>query len=562
MAIFVIKDDKTGQELEIEAPDDATEEEVLNYAHNAVDAQAANPQSLSEEAGEIADEAGGGAGQALNELKLGLQQHLTRLTGDKDEVRELNDRIKSSRKDYDDITSTAGKIGYWGTKVGLPVLAALLTRKPGLIASIGLGAASGAVEPTLPEDETLGVPSSIANPVLGGALGLLGKIGGDKLEKIFSGRAAKKASELATERSKNLVRDHVAQEAIDKGYRLPPGALDPDSKLAAVQEMIAGKKLTKTLQSKNQRITDMLARRALGLGEKEPLAPETLSRLREAAQVDYDVVRDVPSINWDEEFIGQIQKQLKRPQTATKLKSDKEIAQRAQSIIDKNAWTGEEFVEEVRRLRELERSHTEAARRAAGDKPRIEHEEIARAAGGFRSALEKLAERNLKLQGADPDVIRRFSNARKRIAISHDVEHSLTGDGHVDARKIAQLFEKRGGRLDAELGKIGRTARQFGNVLAPHERSVMDFFPSRLELGGMGASWLLAHPGVAAISAAPSAMRLALGSKLGQKMLVRPPSYKPGLSYTLPEALQLDRTLIGPSAVLGTEGLEDEAIAP
>lgn len=339
-------------------------------------------------------------------------------------------------------------------------------------AAAAVGSALGATQPVGAEDPT---GQRALNTAAGGALSAVGQKVANKAGEWLSGKVAKAASENA----KNAPIRETVKEAVDAGYVIPPGNVNP-SFMNRQLESAGGKIATQQMAaSKNQTVTDALARKAAGLADDTPITPETLKAAREAIKQPY---KDIAGLG--------LQPKL-----------DALDAARAEANA---AW------------REYGRQGTRAA---LNDFKQF---------SGQAKSIEKEIETSLFKSGK-PDLMKQFRDARVALAKNHDVETALIeGGGQVDARAIARLFQ-RGDKMTGELKTIGSFANNFPKITQP-DKTVGTPDAHNLKwlisgaLGGGGA--LSDDPRYAALGLLPlvsgPAARSVMFSRMAQQGLLAP----------------------------------------
>lgn len=334
-----------------------------------------------------------GAGTALSNLWEGAKQFVGK--GDQQRI-EANKIIESEAP----IGSIAGNIAL----TAAPFAAAGNSLK----AAGAVGAGYGALQPVQGEQSLENVAKGKAiNSAIGGGLGVAGQAVANKAGDWI----ANKAADLALQKSQRAPIDATIKEALDAGYVIPPGQVNP-SFVNRQLESMAGKIATQQMaSSKNQTVTDMLARRAAGLADDAPITPQTLKAARDVIKKPYEDIA----------------------QLGLQPKLDALDAARAEANA---AW------------REYSRQGTRAA---LNDFKQFSND---------AKAIEKSIETDL-FKANKPDLMQQFRDARVALAKNHDVESALIeGGGTIDAKAIAKMFQ-RGDKMTGELKTIGSFANNF-----------------------------------------------------------------------------------------------------
>lgn len=288
----------------------------------------------------------------------------------------------------------------------------------------------------------------------------------------------------------NAVRDATLRAAQGEGYVIPPGNVRPTAVNRAL-ETIAGKtELQQIASAKNQRVTDSLARRAVGLDETAELTPETMKAVRSAAfERGYKPIENVGKVPVDNDYLNSMAA-IEARYTGAAGSFPQAVPDTVRKIINQNLVPQFEAKDAIKRIQSLRDEATAAFRRGDND--------IARANRAVAEALEDQIERHISQSGGKSaqQMLADFRDARKRMAISHTVENAIrVGTGSVDAKKLAAQLSK-GRPLTGEL----RTAAQFASAF-PNVNAAVP--------GTMGT------PGVTNPMFLPGGAGLAIGSLLG-----------------------------------------------
>jgi hypothetical protein len=228
---------------------------------------------------------------------------------------------------------------------------------------------------------------------------------------------AARAPSLARQEAENAVRDKTLADAKAEGYVVPPSASGQAGVSGFVSrrlESIGGKAAVGQEASvRNQRITNAIARRELGLTKTAPLSEQTLEAHRERLARPY---REVAAM--DQEAAAALEK----------LKKVRFDANNEFKFYDRSANP-----EALAKARELS---TEAVR------------------------LERYLEDIAKNAGK-PEVVAELRQARTQIAKTYDVERALNlGSGDVAAKDLGRAMDA-GKPLSGGLATAGRFAQGF-----------------------------------------------------------------------------------------------------
>lgn len=284
----------------------------------------------------------------------------------------------------------------------------------GLQAAGMVGAGFGALQP-VSGDQSLGnvVQSKLLNAAVGGATGAAGQAVANKV----SSAVADKLAALAALKTQRAPIDSTIKEAVDAGYVIPPGNVNPTFK-NRILESVGGKIATQQMAAeRNQATTDRLARSAAGLMPDEPITPNTL---------------------------GAVRKQL------------------GSAYSDVGNVVGQDTVETLKTLR----ADANDLWKMQARNPHPETLALARQKTAEAENLEQTIEQVLTSLGKKEEM-QAFRDARRKIAINHAVENALVeGGGTIDARTIARATQ-RGDVQSGELATIGNFANNFPKITQP-----------------------------------------------------------------------------------------------
>jgi ribosomal protein L29 len=270
------------------------------------------------------------------------------------------------------------------------------------------GSMLGAAEPTMGDE------SRVSNMAMGGLTGLAVPAG----VKI-AGALRKDPAELAREALVNATKDTSTEEALKAGYTIPRSMYNA-SFLTDRLESLAGKAATKQQAgAENQKLTNDLARKYLGLPEDAPLSPDVLEQLRTTAAAPYREAAALPA--------GQV---------GTTSAKSLGTGGTTQSPIVK---TGEQLVNELKVAREDARAAWRASKMS--EKPaqaRQQAEQLDSQVATLENQLETLA--NLHQQ---PDLVQRLNQARQNIAKVHTIDKAMNdATGEINAQELLKLQNK------------------------------------------------------------------------------------------------------------------------
>jgi len=401
-----------------------------------------------------------GAGTALSDIYQGAKQMIG--LGDQQAI-ELNKVI-----------SQEAPVGAFAGNAALTALPFGMVGNS-VKGAAAVGAGYGALQPVSGE-QTAG--NILKGKVINTGLGAASAAGGQVLANKASGYVSKKLSDLAAKRSRNAPIDATIKEALDAGFAIPPGQVNP-SFVNRRLESAGGKIATQQMfSSKNQQVMDDLARSAASLAPDSPITPETLKAARDVIKKPY---QDIAALG------------LSGPLDALDVARNEANA----------AW------------REYGRQGTRAALN--------DYKAFKAEAKNIESAIERALIKSNK-----PQLMRAFRDARIALAKNHDIETALIeGGGSVDARAIGRMFQ-RGDKMTDELKIMGSFANNFPKIVQPDKMvgtpaaSNLTHVLSVLAGGGgfAGGGIPGALAGAAAVEGAPAVARSIMLSKPMQQRLI------------------------------------------
>jgi hypothetical protein len=421
-----------------------------------------------------------GAGTTLSNLWEGIKQ----FAGKEDQQ-----RIQANR-----IIREEAPVGAFAGDFAVTTLPFRMVSAP--LAAGAVGAGWGVLQPVENATNWKDVAKGKGiNTAIGGAAGA----GGQWVANKATGWVADTATKLSRLKSTRAPLDATIKESIDAGYVIPPGQVNP-SFLNRQLESIGGKTAIQQMaSSRNQAVTDALARKAAGLADDMPITQESLKAARDVIKQPYQEIARL----------------------GLQPKLDALDAARAEANL---AW------------REYSSQNTRSAindfKKFSADAKTIENE--------IEAALFKANK---------PDLMRQFKDARVALAKNHDVESALIeGGGSVDARAIGKMFQ-RGDKMTGELRTIGAFANNFRKNVQPEATmGTPDAHNLKWILSGaLGAGGGMSDdPRYAALGLVPivgsTAARNALFSKAMQSAIANP-------SYAVPLSVRMSGGLLGYSPI-------------
>lgn len=254
----------------------------------------------------------------------------------------------------------------------------------------------------------------------------------------------------------DLVRQQTLADGRRVGYVVPPATTNP-SGANTFLESFGGKIATaQDAAIKNQEITNMLAKRAIGISDDTPLTLESLKAIRREAGENYETLRNAGMVMIDDASSKSLDA-LSSKFTGNNIKDaiggGNDIA-KIVAAIKSNPLNGDTAVDAMALLRDK----ADVAYRG-GEK------ELGKAYKQISKIIEDLMEK--KLSG---EALSRFKGARELIAKTYSVESAFNqATGNVVSNKLASQLGK-GKPLSGDL----KLAARFGQAFPKASREMVD----------------------------------------------------------------------------------------
>lgn len=355
-----------------------------------------------------------------------------------------------------------------------------------------LGGAAGETVTQQTGNELLGLATTLATP----------------------GLATKAAQSRQASLQAQAPKLNALAEARAAGYKVVPSDIEPTMGRRLVEGISSREALESSLAAKNQKVTDRLARQALGLTKSDPLDENTLKKLRtEAYETGYKPIEQAGRINADVDYLLELN-DVGRKYGSVTPSFPKAAKDEVEKIIKAHRVNGFEGRDALKRISDLRADATAAFKRDEND--------LGSAMRGVADALENQLERHLDVNNAG--AVDRFRQARIQMAKTHAVEAAMKrGEGSVDATKLANLFQRKAPLTD-ELATIAKSANAFGNAFrqpGKAKAAAGSGTPVSSVLGGLFGASAGNLPGAIAGALAPGLVRggarAYLGTPLGQR---------------------------------------------
>lgn len=363
------------------------------------------------------------------------------------------------------------------------------------------------------------------------------------LKKPIASRLASQEAAAAAEKAANAPRDANVAAAREKGYVLPPGVAGNGGPLASFFQGVAGStKLDYASSFKNQKVTNNLIKKELGLPGEKALSIDALDDLREKYSKPYeDVKKAVPTLRTTPEFKQALQNPDSKFAAARKEFPEYFKSAEIEKLVkdlSKDKFSSQAAIEIQKKLR-----YDGNANMKAFDKPT--QQALGEAQLNAASAIDNLIDQNLVMQA--PPGVKNFQSklssnlkeARTKIAQSYAVQGALNdGTGNISAQKLGRLWEKQKG-LTGGLKDVGETYNEFQKQLRDVDKlpATASEGVSNLDVTKSTALALLGHKlGAAALIPARAAAKPILLSDWYQQFNGKP-TYKAGAGTRAANAL-------------------------
>lgn len=440
---------------------------------------AAVPAQLS-----LSDLITGGKGQTLSG-RLGLPNQ-----ADIDEANRLDKPL---------MQTGGGKVGNF---VGQAATVAPAMLIPGANTALGASAVGAGVG-------ALTTEGGLQDRAIGAGLGAAGGLAGVGLGKGAGMLADRFKGNALAAQATNAPRDAAVMAAREAGYVLPPTEVKPGIINSALEGLSGKIKTSQAASAKNQPVTNALVKQDLGLPEAAPITKEALGNLRQQAGQVYNELKQVGNFTADAPFTAQVQA-LKAPIEQFEKQfpqlANKEVGS-VLSALEQPQFDSGAMVEALKRLR-----FNGQANKISMDPAK---KELGQVQAQAAKALEELVDRNLTAAG-QPDLLKRFQDARTLIAKTHNVEKALNNEtGNVSAQVLAKQLQS-GKPLSGDLKTVAQVSSAFPKATQALQQNYNALSPLDY-MGGMMSAGATGPMGAAATLARPL-VRNALLSRPGQAL--------------------------------------------
>jgi hypothetical protein len=321
--------------------------------------------------------------------------------------------------------------------------------------------------------------------------------------------------------------------AREAGYVVPPASAKPTMLNRALEGATGKASTAQGAAIKNQKVTNDLVKKALGMASDEPITLEALDGIRANAGKVYKAIEAAGRIIPDEQYLddlaalGRGADEIAGAFPGANVGATKQISDLVDSLLQ-NGFDAKPALQYLRELRKMASGNlsgmnaTDPAKQALG----MAQREAA-------ATLEDLIGRHLEKIGQG-EVAQAFSGARKMIAMTHTVEKALNeSTGNVVAGKLGQQLSK-GKPLTGELEIAAKFAQAFPKAAKEVTESMPGISPLDL-YATLGTGMLSGQPWMAALPATRMGLRELLLSAPGQSLgvgrgVLKPPSNQLGLA--------------------------------
>lgn len=299
-------------------------------------------------------------------------------------------------------------------------------------------------------------------------------------------RAQAKQAKLQAEQQRNAVRDLTIRQGQEEGYLTTPGSITPSTQNVMAERLAGKTRVQQEAAVRNQQVTDRLARRAVGIGENDPLTRANMQQIRtQEYQRGYEPLNRIGPVQTDAQFNTALDNVL-TAYTGPGQSFPNAIPRPVVDLVQNyrvGQFNSADAIAATRTLREAARANI-----SRGDN------DLGLAQRAISNALEDQIERQLA-QAGNPNtqaMLDQFRASRQRMAISHAVEDAIVeAGGSVNARQLANDLQTRGRYFTGDLDLIARFANisrpvttQPGTMGTPGAQTLMGVSGG---LGGLGA---------------------------------------------------------------------------
>jgi hypothetical protein len=296
--------------------------------------------------------------------------------------------------------------------------------------------------------------------------------------------AQSKQARLQAEKARNAVQDLTIRAGQAENLVVTPGSVTPSVQNVLIERLAGKTRTQQEFSARNQVEYDRLARRAVGIGDADPLSRENMRQIRsQEYQKGYEPLNRVGAVQTDQQFNFALNNVLSA-YTGPGRSFPNAIPQPVQDLVANyrvGQFNSADAIAATRTLREQANNNI----RAGGD-----NASVGLAQRAISNALEDQIERSLQTSGNTnaQAMLEQFRASRQRMAISHAVEDAIVeGGGSINARQLANDLQTRGRYLSGDLDLIARFANIARPVTIPPNTSGTPGAGTMVVGGGLGA---------------------------------------------------------------------------
>lgn len=278
----------------------------------------------------------------------------------------------------------------------------------------------------------------------------------DKVNKEIQLFVNKTSPEQLKEFTLNAKKNKVMKESSDAGYVFIPSNINNSRMIDRLKEGSIGTgKVSERAREVNQKVTNNLTRKYLGVSDDTPLDLDLTEKIRKANGKIYAEIDDLPA-----------RPPLTKPNTPTRdtgLKYSNGdpiiVTGKTENVIIKEYRNGNEILTDLKSTRKRTTDYWNEFRRQGTVESRDKAVLLEKLSEKLENELIDVAKYNQR-----EDLIPKLKEARTQIAKSHLVQKALNDvTGDVDAKIISKLaYEKR--LLDPNIKKVAKMYKGFPQI--------------------------------------------------------------------------------------------------
>ena len=328
-------------------------------------------------------------------------------------------------------------------------------------------------------------------------------------------------NEQLKEFTQNTKKNKIMQQSSDEGYVFIPSSTDRPAAFERLKESSIGTgKAVELAQETNQKVTNNLIRKYLGVKYDIPLNLELTEKIRKLNGKVYGQIDDLPAR-------PPVTKTVEKTTNTFPFVSN--IVSDTENVVTKQYRNGREILEDLKDTRLRSQNYWSEYKQQRTVSARDNAILLEKKAEKLEDELIDIAKYNNK-----PELIPELKEARKQIAKAHLVQKALNDvSGDVDAKVISKLaYDKK--LVDPNIKKVAQMYKGFPSLTKiPKVSSPSPF--SVLDVGLSGYGFATGNPalGIPIIGKIMAAKSLGLGvnsRKIINRQLSRPiPEFQPNL---------------------------------